>query len=111
MKKFLLLEVTMAMLACLAGRAASAGDPLDHWQQLNADAAPLPTQAIGYGQGKFLGLNNQHELLASTNALQWTVTKTFLSNEFPNALAFADGLWVLGGNILDGGVFLLTSAD
>jgi len=85
---------------------------LDHWQQLNADAAPLPTQAIGYGQGKFLGLNNQHELLASTNARQWTLTKTFLSTEFPNALAFADGLWVLGGMILGENVpFLLTSAD
>jgi hypothetical protein len=89
MKIFLLLQVAMAMLACLAGRAAPAEDPLDHWQQLNPDATTsAPTRAIGYGQGQFWGLSSYNELLASTNARQWTAFSDLLRADAPGSGIF-----------------------
>ncbi len=75
-----------------------------------SSTAAIPSRAIGYGQGKWLGLNNQGKLLASDNGRQWTTAKIFPADERPSDVAFADGLWVLGGTV-GTNLLLLTSTD
>ena len=73
--------------------------------------AAVPTRAVAYGQGKWLGLNNHNQLLSSTNGNQWTVAKSFLAGESLTDLAFGDGLWVFGGTVQGTNLIILNSAD
>jgi hypothetical protein len=89
--------------------AAVAGDPLDHWHQIGTSGI-LPSGAIEFGAGKYLGLDGVH-LLVSTNLRDWAITRTFGSDEQPTDLGFSDGLWVLTGQRQRTNIFILTSAN
>ena len=109
MKTLLLRYAVLAACAAAQFRASGAGDPLDHWSQMDA-TGPIPAGAIRYGGGKWLGLDPDGRLVSSTNGLHWQVSRTFEAGESPGDLDYANGLWVLVG-AQSTNVFVLTSED
>src|SRR2546426_5269703 len=56
MKRFLFVQAIM--LACLAWQlaAAPAGDPLDHWRQLNPDADLFDVAEVRFSNGRWVAV-------------------------------------------------------
>src|SRR5437867_1144743 len=116
MKKFLLLEVTMAMLASLAGRAAPAGDPLDHWQQLNPDVNLYDLREVRFGGNRWVAINHGYLpspplILSSLDGTNWVRTYQAPAGYLMRSLDFGGSRWIATAADNSGNSSVVTSED